>query len=86
MLIPQFLRFYNGYTLESVMQMHAQTFFSLANDMTRIRASETLDLIISTSAGINGDQSIVDLVRRKIDGNTKLLEEVRTLRRVRNGE
>lgn len=83
MILPQFLRFYNGYTVKSVMAEYAVTFFSLVNDMYRLKADEILDGITSVSVGMSGDQSAVEKLQKSSKGLKGIVQEVRTVKGVK---
>lgn len=77
--MPEFLRFYQGYTHQSLLDTPAQTFFSFVNSMFRIKANESLDRITEH----NADQEVLDNLKKKSTGIHGILEEVRTVERVK---
>lgn len=78
MLIPEFIRFY-GYTLTQVLDEFAVTFFSLANDMYRIQATE----IINNATAFNMNDEVLAQVRKQQRGLSGLVEEVKIAKRMR---
>jgi hypothetical protein len=79
MLIPQFIRFY-GYTLGDAMNEYAVTFFSLCNDMFRIRAGETIDM----ASAMNANEEIMEYLREQEKGIAGIVAEVKTAKKVKN--
>jgi hypothetical protein len=80
MIIPQFLRFYQGYTGETVMREYAVRFFSLVNAMYRIQAEESLKLIESIATAINGGDDVIAGLRKQARGIHGIVQEVRTIK------
>jgi len=84
MVIPQFLRFYTGYTAQTLMSEYAQTFFSLVNAMFRIKALEQLDLIhantIQNMEKKDAEKSISEL-RNNARGLHGIIQEVRNIKK-----
>jgi 3-deoxy-D-arabino-heptulosonate 7-phosphate (DAHP) synthase len=83
MIVPQFLRFYSGYTIDSTMNEYAVTFFSLVNAMYRIQASEMLDQVhvnaIPNMEKQPADNALAEL-RKGARGIHGILEEVRIIK------
>lgn len=76
MVVPQFLRFYGGYTISSVLQEYAITFFGLVNSMFRIQAKEALSIIASN----NADAEIVKDLQQASKGVHGIVQEVRNIK------
>lgn len=83
MIVPQFLRFYGGYTASSVFEEWAVTFFSLVNSMYRLESKEMLEAITTTSVAINGDQNGV--VKELDKGSRGIHGIVQEVRNIKNG-
>lgn len=83
MVVPQFLRFYNGYTLASVLSEFAVAFFSLVNSMYRIRAQETLDGINQVAVGFSGHPETVSRLQKAADGIHGIVQEARVIKGVK---
>jgi hypothetical protein len=64
---------------------YARVFFSLVNEMYRLKAKESLNHI-SEYAAANGGADIVDQYKRQAEGNTKIIEQAKLLREIRNGK
>lgn len=75
MMIPQFIRFYQGYTVSSAMSEYAVTFFSLVNAMLRIKSEEQLNMIQATALP-HMEKSDQQSVIRSLSENTKGLDDV----------
>jgi len=70
MAVPHFIRFYQGYTIESVMDEFAVTFFSLINAMMRIKAEESLVNIQNISVPHMEQSEVHNTIQRlKQDSN-----------------
>lgn len=83
MIIPQFLRFYGGYTNQSLLNEYAVTFFSLINDLFRIQAVETIDGILEVSAGMasgSDRQEVLAKLNKQAEGLKGIIKEVRTIK------
>lgn len=84
MIVPQFLRFYGGYTLESVMSEFAVTFFSLVNSMYRLEATEKIDLIEGIAIG-NAEpkdrSNAISALQKSAKGLHGIVKEVRNIKK-----
>jgi hypothetical protein len=81
--VPQFLRFYGGYTVNKLMDERAITFFSLANAMYRIKADESLDRINTSSVphmDKSGARSVIDGYKKQSKGLHGIIQEVRSIK------
>ena len=86
MIVPEFIRFY-GYTAEQVLDELAVRFFSLVNSMYRLQARESLVSItnhLTASAGGDEAQKTIEALHKQEKGLTGVLQEVETLREVRD--
>lgn len=86
MIVPQFLRFYSGYTLTSMMEMYAVQFFTLINAMLRIKAQESLERIRDVSIP-NADKShaekTIKELRKDSQGMHGIVQEVRIAKKAK---
>lgn len=83
MMVPQFIRFYPGYTRQSVLGEYAVTFFALVNAMYRLKAEEMMDSIVTTTAGMAESKdraNVLDQLRKAAKGLHGILQEVRNVR------
>lgn len=83
-----FLTEYN-YTAKEALAEYAQTFFALCGQMYRIQASRSLLDISNINAGSNGGKeadSYVSQLKKQAQGQDKLIEEAKTIRRARSGK
>lgn len=86
MTVPQFLRFYQGYTINSVMDEFAVTFFTLVNAMNRIKAEESLVDIqnnLIPNMKENDAKSTVEQIKKASEGMDKYIEQAKIIRNVR---
>lgn len=84
MIVPEFVRFYGGYTVRSTMQEMAITFFSLVNSMYRIQSSEMIDDITSTSIGMADPKertSALEKLEKSSAGIHGIVQEVRQVKK-----
>lgn len=82
-MIPQYMRFYGGYTLADVMSEYAVSFFALCNEMLRLGAVEALDnILIVSTPHMDNSQVVIDQYLAKSEGYDKILEEIEVLRNV----
>ncbi|RLA58677.1 MAG: hypothetical protein DRR04_10400 [Gammaproteobacteria bacterium] len=83
MIVPQFLRFYGGYTIGAVLDEYAVVFFSLVNSMFRIQATESLARV-QENAIPQMDQSdarrSIEELRKNARGISGIVNEVRTIK------
>lgn len=79
MTIPEFLRFYNGYTAQSLMQEYLQTFYALVNDMFRLRAMEVIDLAIAN----NPNQEALAGLQKQAKGISGIVKEVKIAKKMK---
>lgn len=86
MIVPQFLRFYQGYTAQSVLEESAKTFFALVNAMFRLKALEQIDGITVVAIGnaepVNRNEAMTELEKAS-KGIHGRVEEVRLVRSLR---
>ena len=84
MIAPQFLRFYGGYTRESMMSEFAITFFSFVNSMYRLEASEKIDLIEGIAIG-NAEpkdrSTAISALQKSAMGLHGIVKEVRNIKK-----
>lgn len=83
MIVPQFLRFYSGYTAQSALSEYARVFFTLVNSMFRLQAQEMLANITSTSVGFNSGkeaQSVISKLEKESKGLSGIVREVRVIK------
>lgn len=86
MIVPEFIRFYQGYTVSSVLAEFATTFFSLVNSMYRLQADETINRINETAIGMaeTKDRSnAIEKLQKQAKGIHGIVEEVKTVERVK---
>ena len=84
MIVPQFLRFYQGYTAESVLSEYAIRFFALLNSMFRLEAEEKISTAVLVSAGVNGNDEVIENLKKQSRGLHGILNEVKTAKAHRN--
>lgn len=83
MIVPRFLRFYGGYTAQSVLNEYAVSFFSLVNSMFRLQAQELLDSITANTVASHGGQeaqAILKNLQQKTEGLHGIVQEVRNIK------
>jgi len=88
MYIPAVLRFYNGYTIESLLKEPFQVFLVLLNDMFKLQAQESIrQSVIGNLANYEaGEQKrILDGWHQQSKGADDLIEQARILKEVKNG-
>lgn len=89
MILPMFLRFYQGYTVSSVLDEFAITFFSLVNSMGQLVASENLNNSIVASIP-HMEKTNVDRIThewtRQSEGSGKLIQEAQLVRSIRGNK
>lgn len=86
MVVPQFLRFYSGYTNSKAMGEYAKTFFSLVNSMFRLQAEESLTRIVDASAAVNGGEGVIDKYKQASQGISGMVREAKIIKEVRSGK
>ena len=87
MIVPQFLRFYTGYTASSALAEYGKTFFALVNSMYRLQADETIVAINTTAAGsadATQRNAIIEKLQKGAKGLHGILEEVRNIKNVKH--
>lgn len=86
MIVPEFLRFYSGYTAGKVLDEMAKTFFSLVNSMYRLQAQEQISFIEGVVVG-NAEpkqrSSAISALQKSAKGLHGIVQEVRS---VKNGK
>lgn len=83
MIVPEFLRFYPGYTAASVLNEYAVRFFALTNSMYRIQAIETINhvqAIVIGNAEPKDRSNAIDKLEKSSKGIHGIVEEVRTIK------
>lgn len=83
MIVPEFLRFYGGYTAESLLNEYAIRFFSLVNSMQRLRAIERADSIGEIAIGMaepKQRESALASLDKSARGLHGILQEVRVIK------
>ena len=83
MVVPQFLRFYQGYTATTLLDEYAITFFSLVNAMYRVQAMEALDqvhIISIPNMEKSDSQKSIELLRKNAVGIHGIIQEVKTIK------
>ena len=84
MIVPQFLRFYGGYTADSLLSEYAVRFFSLVNSMYRLESSEKIDnvhAITIANAEPKDRESALKALEKSSKGLHGIIEEVKTVKR-----
>lgn len=79
-MVPEFIRFYSGYTITTVMDEYAKVFFALVNAMYRLQADEQLREI-EVESSINGSDESFSNIKKKSRGLHGILQEVRTIKK-----
>lgn len=88
-MIPEFMRFYNYTTIDSVMNENARTFFALMNQMYRLQAKESLNLLQTVGAAFSGGsdyQSVKDALIKQAKGLHGILQEVNLIKKIRKNK
>lgn len=83
MIVPQFLRFYPGYTRQSLMDEFAITFFALVNSMFRLKPEERVDQINNYAIGMsdtNDREAAVAKLNKSAEGKHGVLQEVKAVK------
>lgn len=75
MHIAEFIRFYN-YTIEQALNEYAKTFYSLLNDMYRIQATETLNMVYAN----NATEELINKLQKQEAGISGIVKEVKIVR------
>ena len=86
-MIPRFLRFYGGYTVETTLDGYARTFFGLINQMVRLEAMERMTSIINhatAQADEKDSHKVMNALQEQYDGPDKLIQQAETIRGLRN--
>ncbi len=83
MIVPQFIRFYQGYTVDAVMNEYAVTFFSLVNSMYRLKADESLDRIMEASVPHMSESDSRDILARLKEGSKGISGIVEQIKRIK---
>lgn len=88
MIIPQFLRFYGGYTVDTVLSEYGKRFFSLVNSMFRIQSVEIINNATAVSIAMAESKDKSEALH-KLDKNAQgihgILQEVRVVKRNKRG-
>lgn len=81
-MVPDMLRFYNGYTLEGMLGMYARSFFALANSMYMQKADEDLRAISNMASAMSdeGREYTESLIKQR-KGIRGILKEIRNIPR-----
>ena len=79
MTIPEFLRFYNGYTAQTLMQEYLQTYYALVNDMFRLKALEVIDMAIAS----NPNQESMNGLQKQAKGIRGIVKEVKIAKKMK---
>lgn len=85
-MIAEFMHFYPAYTLESVLDMPAKSFYSLKTSMDRLKGSydqQNALLYASANAGGKSLTAFIDQAKKRAEGLHGLLREVRLIRSLR---
>lgn len=88
MAIPQFIRFYQGYTINDLMDEFAITFFTLVNAMNRIKAEESLTQIqnnIVPNMEKADAQSTINEIKKASEGLDGYINQAMILRKAKEG-
>jgi hypothetical protein len=83
MALPQFLHFYPGYTLDSLLNEYAIRVLTLINSMHRIKSSELIDSISAVAVGGAEPiqrEDVINKLEKSSRGIEGILEEVRVIR------
>jgi hypothetical protein len=81
MTIPQFIRFYQGYTINNVMSEFALVFYTLVNAMNRIKANEQIDDITSVRiANAERPEEHVRKLQEQSKGLSGLIDQAKIIR------
>jgi len=86
-MFAEFLHYYPGYTVQTVLKEYAVTFYALLSAMYRLKAVESIDNAQGHAAALSGGSGFDEYVKYKSDqagGGHKLLEEVKNAREARN--
>lgn len=85
MIVPQFLRFYSGYTAQTVLDEYAITFFSLVNAMFRLQATEYLNLVQVNAIPHMKESDArpaIEELKKNAKGLHGIIQEVRNIKNV----
>lgn len=88
MYIPAVLRFYNGYTMETLLRESFQVFLVLLNDMFKLQAQDNIrQAVVSNLANYDSNEQkrILDGWHQQSKGADDLLNQAKILREVKNG-
>lgn len=81
-MIPDMLRFYNGYTLDGLLNMFAVSFFALANSMYMLKADEDLRSISNVASAMSDEgKSYTESLIKQRKGIRGILKEIRNIPR-----
>ena len=85
MMIPEFIRFYNGYTVSTVLNEYARRFMSMLNAMYRLKADESLINITEVASGISGKEAsgVITELTKQSSGIHGIISEAKILDKVR---
>ncbi len=78
MTVPEFLRFYSGYTASSLMQEYLRTFYALVNEMFRLRALEIIDMAMAS----NPNKQTMDSLQKQAKGLSGIVKEVKLVKKL----
>ncbi len=81
MIIPEFIQYY-GYTVEQAMSEYAKTFYSLVNDMYRLKARDALMVAQGVAIGMGNEQALKSLEKQE-RGLSGFIREVKLVRKLR---
>ena len=84
MIIGEFINYYPAYTVESVLNMYAITFFSMLGAMYRLKGSNNHEIAYRTAVAMSGGDSLssyMEQAKKQEKGLKGLLEEVRMVRK-----
>jgi len=73
-MVAMFLRFYNGYTLTTLMKEPANWFFSMLNQAFKLDAEEHLKMLGVAAYPHMKQQQADELRRAYVDGSRDILE------------
>lgn len=82
-MIGEFIHYYPAYTVESVLNMYAVTFFAMLATMYRLKGMDNENNVYRMAvafAGGDGLSKYIEDTKKQIKGAKGLLEEVRIVR------
>lgn len=88
-MIGEFIHYYPAYTVESVLNMYAVTFFTMLATMYRLKGMDKQESAYNTAIAFSGGDGLAKYLEenaKQIKGAKGLLEEVRIARKYRKSK